>query len=97
MFSRLHRSGRSLGLYRAVVDMSSALREEFGDECDTMSDAQFQKQLKTRDAGLKVNSEDLPEPRYNDMKLRKWKRFNKIGRYQALRRERAASRAFAET
>jgi len=85
-------------MYRAIVDIATALREEFAEDCDTMSDEQFRTELKARDAGIKVDTEGLPEPRIKDMGgLGMFKMLKKIGRYNAIKRERAATVPFEET
>jgi hypothetical protein len=76
--------------------MAAALREEFADDCDTMSNKQFKKEFKSRDAGIKVDAEALPEPRINVMKA-SLKKLVRGARYRSSKRERAANRAFEET
>ena len=85
-------------MYKAIVDIATALREEFAEDCDTMSDEQFRTELKARDAGIKIDAEGLQEPRIRDMTgVDISKMFEKIGRYHAIKRERAASKPFEET
>jgi hypothetical protein len=58
-FSRTHRKGRELGLYRAAMDLCTALRKDLGDEAEVLPDAALQHRAKMSKFGMHFPDESL--------------------------------------
>ena len=64
LHSRRHRAGQRLGLFKAVMDFSDALKAQVGEDCADKSEKQLEDLVNSHELGIScTNVDELPPPR----------------------------------
>ena len=59
-YSRVARTARDMGTYRAILDISMAMRAELPDDCDSMTNTQIKDAIRQHGAGMRMERTSLP-------------------------------------
>lgn len=64
LHSRNHRAGQELGVFRAVMNFSEALKDQAGEDCTHLTEKQLLEIVNSNALGITcVNVDELPPPR----------------------------------